>query len=576
MKLRYLLFRSLVYSGLFLLTLAFFRTQVLEGRRYRKLSEQNRIRLIPLEARRGRIFDAKGRLLATNRPSYDVVATPEDVTPEVFPMLAKILGISEATVRERMSAPREYPFAPAVIEEDVSREVAFQIEERRYELPGVKVRVSFLRYYPYGMTASHIVGYLGKINRDEYERLDRKRYGMNSWVGRFGIEKIFDEKLRGFRGGRQIEVNARGQFVRLISEKVPVPGEDLQLTLDLELQERIMERIKGKRAAVAILDLHSEGLLILASSPAFDPNVFVMPGHSRERLQFLRDREAPLLDRGVSSAYPPGSVFKLVTALAGLETGKISPHTRFHCNGEFRLRPGTRPFHCWRKEGHGTINLYEAIERSCNVYFYNVAARLSPDEIAHYARELGLGKTMELEVSRLTPGLVPDTAWKKEKYGEKWYQGETLSFAIGQSYLQVSPLQILRLTAIIARDGEDVRPHLVLETSKRPRHQQRRKIAIHKENLKVIQQAMLQVVQSPYGTGQLARVDFGRMAGKSGTAQAPPKEPHSWMTGFFPYKDPEIAFVVFVEHGGSGGITSARIVKDMLQIWRAIYGTPAG
>ncbi len=562
---RYFLFRMTVYAGLTVLGFCLFRVQVLEGGRFRRLSEQNRVRLIPLEAPRGRVFDSRGNLLATNRPSYDVVATPEDVTPEVFPRLATILQLSEKEVRRRMSAPREYPFAPALIKEDVPREVLFRIEEYKPELPGVFIQIAFLRYYPYQETASHLIGFIGKINSEEYQKLDRERYGFNSLIGRTGIEKIYDERLRGWRGGRQIEVNARGQLVRVLSEKLPEPGEDLRLTLDLDFQKKIMEFIKGKHASVAVMDLDSEGLIALASSPAFDPNVFVSPGRAQERLQFLRDVNAPLLDRGVSSAYPPGSVFKLVTALAALETGKITPNTRFFCPGTFRLKPGARPYHCWSQHGHGSINLYEALERSCNVYFYNVGSRLSPETIASYARELGLGERMRLDVTNIAPGLVPDSAWKRERFREKWYQGETLSFAIGQSYLLVSPLQVLRLTAIIAKNGVRVEPQLILE--KNPSDESK-KTAIHEENLKVIKKGMLQVVQSEYGTGQLARVDFGKLAAKTGTAQVPPpKTAHSWMTGFFPYDNPKIAFVVFVEHGGSGGITGAKIVKEMIQIW---------
>src|SRR3989338_11148565 len=293
-SLRFLIFRIALYGRLVFLGFGLFNAQVFEGRRYRKLSEQNRIRLIPLEAPRGRVFDIRGNLLATNRPSYDIVATPEDVTPELISKLASVLKLPESKVRERMSAPREYPFAPAVIAEDISQELLHTVEQRRPELPGVEIQVSFLRYYPYAETASHVIGYIGKINPEEYAKFDRERYGMNSMVGRFGMEKIFDDRLRGWRGGRQIEVNALGQMIRLISQKPPEAGEDIQLTLDLEFQNRIMEIIKDKHASVAVLDLKTEGLLALASTPAFDPNVFVAPGNGEMRLNFLRDPESPL------------------------------------------------------------------------------------------------------------------------------------------------------------------------------------------------------------------------------------------------------------------------------------------
>ena len=567
MNLRAVIFRACLFTGLVILGLGLFRVQVMDGRRFRQLGEQNRIRLVPLEAPRGRVFDRKGNLLATNRAAYDVVATPEDITAGVIERMAGILKLSEKEIHHRLRAPREYPFTPAVIQGDVGRELAFQIEERRPELPGVSIQTSFLRYYPYKETASHLIGFIGKVSQEEYAQLDRERYGFNSLIGRSGIEKIYDERLRGWRGGKQIEVNARGELVRLLSQKAPEPGEDLTVTLDLEFQKKIMELIKDKRAAIAVMNLETDDLVALASSPAFDPNAFVSPGRGRERSGFLKDRGAPLLDRGVSSSYPAGSVFKLVTALAGLETGKITPNTRFFCPGFFKLGGKGRPYHCWSKSGHGSLNLYEALERSCNVYFYNVGSRLTVDEIARYARELGLGERMSTELTNIAPGLVPDSEWKKQKFHDQWYQGETLNFAIGQGYLLVSPLQILRLTSIIAKNGLKVNPRLILESGEESSPASK-KIAIHEENIKIIKKGMLQVVQSDYGTGQLARLDFTKLAAKTGTAQAPPKNPHSWITGFFPYESSKIAFVVFVEHGGSGGITGAKIAKDMLNAWR--------
>jgi penicillin-binding protein 2 len=313
--------------------------------------------------------------------------------------------------------------------------------------------------------------------------------------------------------------------------------------------------------------------MAMASAPAYDPNIFVSPAASEQRLQVLKDENAPMLDRGIDAAYPPGSIFKLVTALAALDLGKITPETRFRCTGSFRLSPNAKPTHCWLHEGHGSLNLYEALERSCNVYFWNVAKRLTADEIAHYAHVLGLCEPLRLEISRMAPGLIPDSAWKRARFNQPWYQGETLNMAIGQGYMLVTPFEILRLTSIIAKNGVVVEPHLVVED--RPVMPEAPRVAIREENLDAVRRGMLQVVESDYGTGQLARVDFDKLAGKTGTAQAPPQKAHSWMTGFFPYKDPKIAFVVFVEHGGSGGVTSARLVKQMLEAWKDLNAPPA-
>lgn len=563
-----------VFVGLLFLTGGLFQAQVLKGGYYRNLSEENRIRLIPLEAPRGNVYDRGGRALATNRPAYQLVATPEDVTPEVYPVLARLLKVSEREIRERMSAEREYPFAPVVLSADISKELLFQVEELRPELPGVSIQTDSIRSYPYGLIASHLIGYLGKISPEEYRTKERAQYGLHSLVGRMGIEKVLDLKLRGWRGGRQIEVNARGEKIRIVAEKPPIPGEEVRLTIDLEFQKRLTDLIRAKKATIAFLDLKTHEILALASSPAFDPNVFVSPTGSRERLEFLSNPDAPFLDRGTGAVYPPGSVFKLVTAIAALESGKITPQTTFRCPGYFRLTPHSRPFRCWREHGHGHLDLYRAIERSCNVYFYNVGRLVGPDLLAQTARKLGFGQTFQMELTNLAPGLVPDSVWKKSHLKEPWYPGETLSFAVGQGYLLVSPLQILRLAAMIAKDGEWIEPKLVREPHSSSEETPVKKIAIHEKNLKVIRQGMLKVVESDYGTGQLARVDFDQLAGKTGTAQAPPREPHAWMTGFFPYRDPQIAFVVMIEHGGSGGINAARIVKRALKIWRELYVPP--
>lgn len=563
---RFNVFQAIVFGALIILGLGLFQLQVLEGPYYRTLSEKNRIRLIPTEAPRGRVFGRNGKLLATNRSSYDVVAIPEDMTRDGRVMLSKMLDIPQKEILKRLRDRREYPFAPAIIQKDISRELAFKIEERRPELPGVAIRVSGTRFYPYEETASHIIGYIGKINRDEYLSKDRKQFGMRSSIGRSGIERTLDDRLRGWRGGKQIEVNSRGQLIRVLSEKKPEPGEDIYTTIDLEFQKRVMEQIEGKHASVALIDLETDGLIVMASSPGFDPNIFVSPSESDKRMKVLRDPEAPLLDRGLHAAYPPGSVFKLVTALSALEAGKITPGTRFMCRGHFRLNSRSRKFHCWNKRGHGNLNLKEAIERSCNVYFFNLGKILSPEQIAKTAKKFGFAEALGIEIEQRTPGLIPDSKWKKERYKENWYGGETLNMAIGQGYVLTSPLQILKMTAIIAKDGGDVFPHLLKEND---RPVSKKRIDIPKEYFAVLKAGMFDVVESDLGTGQLARVDFMRVGGKTGTAQAT-GDSHSWMSGFFPFQNPKIAFVVFVEHGGPGGITGAKLVKEILKIWQEL------
>ncbi len=318
-----------------------------------------------------------------------------------------------------------------------------------------------------------------------------------------------------------------------------------------------------------MIDLRNGEILALVSSPSFDPNIFVTAGEDQKRVQLLKNASRPLVGRTTGGLYPPGSVFKLVTAIAGLETGKITPQTAFHCKGYFRLTPSSRRFKCWESMGHGSVDLFTAIERSCNVYFYNVGRLVGEKELYHYAHLLGFGEPIGLEIPAAR-GLIPSASWKKEHLHAHWYEGETISFAIGQGYVQVTPLQIAQLVAVIATDGRIVKPTLIKRSSNmEPVFKQ---FTIGRKSLQVLRQGMLQVVESKYGTGQLARVDFLRLAAKTGTAQNPPKKAHAWFTGFFPYEDPEIALVVFVEHGGSGGLVAAKAAKRVLSIWHKFYG----
>jgi penicillin-binding protein 2 len=570
---RLFLYRVFIFIGLSILVFSLFNIQVKQREYYQRLGDKNRIRLIPLEAPRGRVLDRHGRSMAINRASYDVIAMPEDVTGESLKELSDLLDIPLEVAQKRLKAPRESPFTPAVIAEDVGRDSAFKVEERQPYLHGISIRTSGRRSYPYGKVGSHMIGFIGKLTREEYlkYREDKDHFGYNSLIGKTGIERELDSRLRGVRGGKQIEVNSRGKMIRVLTEKNPQPGEDIVLTIDLELQKRIQEEaLEDKQGAVAILDLKTEEILVLVSNPSFDANMFVSPGEDEARLLYLKDPNAPLLDRAVSSGYPPGSVFKIITSLAGLNTGKITTKTYVDSPATYKLSPGGRTYKCWNPNGHGSINVETALERSANVFFYKLGRRLGADTIAEYARKFGFGEKIDLPLTNVSAGLVPDTKWKKKIYKEKWYMGETLSFAIGQSYLLITPLQILRMVATVAKDGKKVNPVIVREGEAKIKNG--KSVGIPLEHLRAVQRGMHRVVESDYGTGQLGRVDFGEMAAKTGSAQAPPKLSHAWMGGYFPYKNPEIAFVVFLEHGGSGGMNASAVAKKSLQIWRELYG----
>jgi len=560
---RLIAFRCIIFGTVVALALALFNAQVVRGRHYKKLSEKNRIRLIRVEAPRGEILDRNGRPLAATRPALDVLIVPEDFDKRQTAALAKILGIRPDDIMQKIRQLQDAPFVPVLLKRDVTKDVAFQIEERKPELTGVFLVVQGLRSYPLGNISSHVLGYLGKITQEEYEQQSDEIYHPDDWVGRSGIEKVFDHDLRGDDGGRQVEVNVRGRQVRVMSEKEPSAGSNITLTIDGRLQELASKIIGEQKGSMCLLDLEQGEVLALVSKPDFDPNVFVSPAHSPERVKLMSDSaEMPLLNRGVSAGFPPGSVFKLVTALAALESGKVTPSTVFICKGKFQLTPNSRPFKCWNDKGHQEMTLSPAIERSCNIYFYQAGMRAGAENLARVARELGLGQLMDIELTNISEGMIPDAEWKRKRFHDEWYQGETLNFAIGQGYVLTTPLQVARLVGTIGRDGEIPETHLVRNRPQRirkPRH-----ISIQPANIHFVKQAMELVVQSDHGTGQLARVDFLHIGAKTGTAQVPPHEPHSWFSGFFPFEQPRYALSVFIEHGGPGGYNAAKLAKQMI------------
>lgn len=558
---RLLFFRIIVFGALLALGLSLFDIQIRCGGYYRDLADRNRIRLIRQEAPRGDIADRNGVPLATSRPSFDVFVVPEDFEKKNIPLLENILGMKRKDILSKLTHLQDAPFVPVLLKRDVPKDVIFKLEEKKPALEGVFTEILPIRYYPHGTCSSHVVGYLGKITKEEYGNQEERTYSMNDWIGRSGIEKVFEAILRGKPGGKQVEVNSRGRRLRVLGEKDPEPGLDITLTVDLALEEKISQIFGDRKGSAVVLDLETGEVLALVSKPDFDPNIFVSSGNAGARALVFKDPEAPLLNRGVSAGFPPGSVFKLVTALAGLGSGKATPATRFKCDGSFRLTPNSRSFQCWRTEGHGSVNLYEAIERSCNVYFYNLGARAGANNLSRYAHELRLGEPVEIELSNVSRGVIPSEEWKKKVYHDSWYDGETLNFAIGQGYVLTTPLQIVRMVGILATEGN--LPEIRIVKSER-RLSKPKKPAIRVEDIRVVKKAMLRVIATDEGTGQLARVDFMQVAGKTGTAQAPPSEAHAWFSGFFPYEHPKYGLVVFIEHGGSGGHFAAKLAKEII------------
>ena len=571
------IFSGIIFFLFFIIASGLFYTQIIKHDMYKSLSEKNRIRVLPFEAPRGKIFDKNEILLVTNRISFDVEVVYQEIKDKekVIKALGEILDIDRSILSKRIEKTRKMPFVPVVIAQDVGKSKAIQVEEAKLDLAGVVVSVKPLREYIYKDKFSHVVGYLGKISESELKRYKTYGYHMRDFVGKDGVERSYNDYLRGVDGGLQVEVDSRGRQLRLIALKEASPGRDIYLSLDLALQGFCDSVMEDKKGAILAMDPSTGAILALVSKPGFDPNVFVKPDNFKEVTALLNDsNSSPLMNRAISGAYPPGSVFKIVTATAALDTRKFDKEKTFLCEGTIRV--GNRVFHCWKEEGHGTQCIKDAMRHSCNVFFYQLGLLAGVDLISKYAFKFGLGRPTGIDLPGEASGFVPTVSWKKKTFKEPWFRGETANYAIGQGYLLVTPLQIARVLCAVANGGKLVTPFIVEkiedasfesgETGFAKIHKpEAEDIGISEETLKVIKEALKEVVNSERGTGLYARSDKVVISGKTGTAQNPQGASHAWFAGFAPFDEPKICVVVLLEHGGKGGLESARFARKIIE-----------
>jgi len=577
---------TLAVIGIFaLVVLRLFVLQVLEGARYRELSEGNRIRVEVLTAPRGEIRDRKGRLLADCVPSFTVTldlfdkAYTRDAARLDTTLLAlgPILGVDPELLRDKIQRERKVSFLPIRLKRNVDiKSVAF-VSEHRDQLPGVQVESEPLRRYPLGLMASHLLGYVGEISDKELTDPQYADYLSGDLMGRMGIEKRYEKLLRGQDGKRFVEVNAMGRKGEFLGEKHPIlprRGVDLELTVDLEVQRAAEEAFEnGARGAVVAIDPRNGEVLALASKPNYDPNEF-STGITRERWNELSGGGSyPLFDRAIQAAYPPGSTLKPFTALAGLETGAMLAGTHFaqSCTGEFRF--GTRLFGCWKHEGHGSLAMHDAIVRSCDVYFYQLGIRIGLERLADYMSKLELSDKTGIDLPQERRGLFPSMAWYDRRYGTgRWSRGVVLNVAIGQGEVSLTPVKLAQLAAFIANGGTLWKPHLIRSVAAGgspkwapPDDSLGRAVAVSAHNLDLVRAAMASVVSDPEGTGGQAIVDSITVAGKTGTAQNPHGKDHALFICFAPVEAPRIAVAVLVENAGHGSTAAAPIARKVLQ-----------
>jgi penicillin-binding protein 2 len=537
---------------------ALFYFQIFNFSHYRSLSLKNTLRVIPLKASRGAIYSRNAEVLARDEISFDLVAIPQEISDigNTLHKLSSITGVPRTEIENNYKKNSRLPFVPANILTNLPPEKAFAIEEKLIDIPGVIIQVSPIRVYPNHNVGSHVLGYLGKIADSELLNLKDYGYSIQDLVGRSGIEKYYDAYLKGEDGGIQVEVDSRSREVSRIGYKEPKKGKDLTLTIDLSLQRFISMLFEDKKGACIVMQARTGRILALVSKPEFDPNVFVS-GKDRDRLRILGDKEHPLLNRAITGAYPAGSTFKIPVACAGIATGQVKNQTSFLCKGVFVL--GNTRFRCWNESGHGYQNVIQALAHSCNVFFYSIGRVLGAEQIHRYALSFGLGELTGIDLPEEIRGIVPGPRWKKSTLKAPWYEGDTVNYSIGQGYLLVTPLQMLRVITITANKGFCPQPYILekiedMQVYSRREYQSR----IKPEVFNMVQKGLFDAVNTPEGTGQLAKVAGLDVSGKTGTAQSgPSRKSHAWFIGYLPSHEPSISLVVFIEHGGKGGKDAA-------------------
>ncbi|MFH1190206.1 MAG: penicillin-binding protein 2 [Candidatus Omnitrophota bacterium] len=555
-------------SMLFALVIAgLFYNQIFMSAYYSKLARNNSIRVIPISGPRGNIFDRAGRPVVTNRLSFDAAIVFQQIGDrrKLMNLLSSSLGLSGPQIMNAFEKAGKRPYEPVTIAEDIDKGKAIALEESGFDVSGLVIETKSKRNYLYKHFGSHIFGYLSEITDNELEALKDYGYRLGDLIGRSGLEKYYENYLRGIDGGTQVEVDSRGQQTRTLGLKEPQSGRDLQLTIDMPLQAACDKLLGDHKGAIAVMDPRNGEILVLASHPSFDPNIFVTHGTSKERLRLLNDRVGrPMSNKAISGTYPPGSVYKIVTAGAGLEQKKITPHTRFFCPGSYTL--GRTRFDCWKDGGHGSQNVVEGIKNSCNVFFYNTARALGVDRMEAYAKLFGYGRETGIDLPDEVKGIAPGRDWKRSQKKGVWYEGETINYAIGQGYLSVTPIQVLCMISAIANKGNLVRPHLVRRAgADRIPVQKPKNMGLKDETIREIRKGLFEAVNNESGTAKRSKPSGTIAAGKTGTAQNPFGRTHAWFCGFAPYDDPKLCVVVFLEHGGKGGLEPAEIARGIFE-----------
>ena len=563
--------------------------QIVGHEHYSSLAKDNSIKIVPLVPTRGMIYDRHGKVLAENTTSYSLEIIPEQVSnmDDTLHRLQILLDVSDEELEQYQKLrKRQKRFVSSPLLLSMNDEQLAKFAVARPYFPGVDIHRQLVRHYPYGDLAAHVVGYVGRINEAEMKELPIAEYRGSSHIGKLGIELSYEHDLHGKTGYAEIETNVQARLLNTLNEVNPEPGSNLYLTLDIDLQKIAYDALGGYNGSVVAIDIKTGGVLVFVSRPGFDPNPFVV-GISNDDYEALQSNEnQPLYNRALRGLYPPGSTLKPFVALAGLEYEAITPEQKLFCPGYYQLPGVTHKYRDWKKGGHGSVDMNQAITESCDVYFYRLAASLGIDNMVSFMLKFGFGEKTGIDLVGEKSGLLPTREWKREKKNQAWYPGETLITGIGQGYLQVTPIQLVKATAALANQGKVITPFLVdkvvgAQGSHSGTNSNYYNVSVKTENVNAVIAGMINVVHSARGTAKGINRNINyQIAGKTGTAQvlgikqnAKYNEnsidfkyrDHALFMSFAPVDDPKIAVVVIAENGGHGGSVAAPIAGEVIK-----------
>ncbi len=543
--------------------------QLIRGKQFSDKAKSNRIRLIHINAQRGCIYDRYENVLVKNVSSFNVLAVPDEIKDidATVKLLSGILGLERTFIMKRLYGSDHEKYSPVKLASNISLEKVILIEERSSLLSGIFIQIEPRRKYILGESVAHITGHVRQIRKGEIEKKQYHIFQYNEFKGEGGVEEAANDFLKGSDGGKQIEVNSRGEQVAVLVEKKPERGSNVILTIDKNMQEFVSKLLEDKAGTIIVMNPQNGDILAMASSPSYNPEIFNTPVLQTD-LDALGKKDAPLVNRAVSALYAPGSIFKIVIAAAGLKYHVISCSQELECKGHLKVGKGI--LYCWNRAGHGGMNMSDAIKNSCDVYFYRLGLLLGINRIVNFADECGFGKLTGIKLPGEKSGLLPDKSWRKKR---AWYFGDTALLSIGQSYLLVTPLQLVSLISAVANDGTIYMPRILLQTPP----EQIGKLPCSKKIIGEIKKALCEVVSNK-GTGKFAQVKGLEIAGKTSTVQVVKMEhtrkyknipykfrDHAMFVAFAPAKNPQISLIVVIEHGGEGGRVAAPIAKQIFK-----------